>query len=409
MRRSLAAQSKFIKKLNSLQFSLHDSSTMPGNSKQAGRAGRAANGNGSRAARVGVRSNNPNGRSAARQRQQSLGVSSSGKQAQAAAAYASAQKSGQAQVHRTGPDSCRIVHRELIASVTGTVAFTVGSSIALNPGLVTSFPWLSTQAAGWERYKFNALRFCYYTRTGSNIPGSVMMAPDFDASDAAPQTEVAASSYQHCEEDAPWKDIKCILPARELMGDMKEKYIRTTAIAANQDIKTYDAGNFFLCTVDGTAVPWGKLWVEYDVTLITPQSPPGGFQASGLLVGVGAKDQNQIFGPIATQLNTGPITLSSSLTGTVTIGGVSIGQELLISSYITGTVITVFAASAPTGMTLRTDASATSMFNAGATSACEWQTFTVTALNPTLTINCTSATVATSALSVTVLSPIPTI
>lgn len=382
---------------------------MSGNSQQAGRARRSANGNGSRAARVGVRSGVSNGRGRPRQRQQGLGRPGAGKQAQAAAAYASAQKSGTAQVYRNGADSCRIIHRELIASVTGTVAFTVGSSIALNPGLGTSFPWLSTQAAGWERYKFNSLRFCYYTRTGSNIPGSVMMAPDFDASDAAPTTEVAASSYQHCEEDAPWKDIKCILPARELMGDMKEKYIRNSAISSNQDIKTYDAGNFFLCTVDGTAVPWGKLWAEYDVTLITPQSPPGGFQATGVLVGVGALDNDAIFGPVATQLNTGPITLSSSTTGTVTIGGVSIGQEILISSYITGTVITVFASASPTGMTLRTDASATSMFNAGATSACEWQTFTVTALNPTLTINCTATTVTASAMVVSVLSPVPTV
>lgn len=54
------------------------------------------------------------------------------------------------------------------------------------------------------------------------------------------------------------------------------KYVRTTALAANLDVKTYDAGNFFVCTTDGTAVNWGKLWVEYDVDLYVPQLPPQG-------------------------------------------------------------------------------------------------------------------------------------
>lgn len=383
---------------------------MSGNNKQNGRARRAANGNASKPARVGVRSNNGNGGGSARQRQRGLGRSGAGKQAQAAAAYASSQKSGTAQIYRSGSDSCRIVHRELVASVTGTVAFTVGSSLALNPGLASAFPWLSTQAAGWERYKWNSLRYCYYTRTGSNIPGSVMMAPDFDASDTAPGSEVIASSYQHCEEDAPWKDIKCILPARELMGDMKEKYIRNGALAANQDIKTYDAGNFFLCTVDGTAVPWGKLWVEYDVTLITPQVPTGGFQATGVLIGGGTMNQDAVFGPTASQLNTGPIAITASpTTATITIGNVHIGQELLIAWYVKGTTITTCTASAPVGMTTKTDASATTMVNAAGTSGAETQTFIVTALNPTLDINVIAASVTESFLAVSVLAPIPTL
>jgi hypothetical protein len=360
----------------------------------------------SRAANVGVRSRNSNGAAAPPRRKQGNGRAGAGKQASAAAAYATAQTSGQAQIYRSGADSCRIVHRELVASVTGTVAYTVASSFSLNPGVAGSFPWLSTQATGWERYKWNSLKYCYYTRTGSNIPGSVMLVPDFDASDASPASEQHASAYQHCAEDAPWKDIKCILPARELMGDMKEKFVRSSVTGANQDIKTYDAGNLFLCTVDGTAVPWGKLWVEYDVTLITPQVPSGGFQEVGVLIGGGAQTAAAPFGPLASQVNTGPISLSVAA-NVLTIGNVNIGQELHLSSYINGTVITIWTMSAPIGMTLKTDASATTMLNAAATAATEWQTFIVTALNPTIQINCTATTVTASALVVSVLAPIP--
>jgi len=196
-------------------------------------------------------------------------------QASVAAAYSSGQSS-QAPMIQASRDSARIVHRELIASITGSVAFAVPLIFALNPGLAASFPWLATQAQAWEAYRFNKLRFCYYTRTGSNVPGSVMLVPDYDSSDAAPASEQIASSYEDVAEDAPWKDI-CSKLRNDAMFTMgPRKYIRTGAVPAGNDIKTFDAGQLFVCTTDGTAVNWGKLWVEYDVTLYTPQLNPAG-------------------------------------------------------------------------------------------------------------------------------------
>jgi len=195
-----------------------------------------------------------------------------------AAAYATGQ-STRAPLVQASRDQARIVHRELIGSMTGSGAFAVAQTIPLNPGLPAFAPWLASQAQGWERYRFNKLRFCYYTRTGSNVPGSMMLVPDYDAADAAPASEQIASSYEDVEEDAPWKDICCVLRAEALHALGPSKFIRTAPLAANLDIKTYDAGNLFACTVDGTAVSWGKLWVEYDVTLITPQLGASGLSS----------------------------------------------------------------------------------------------------------------------------------
>jgi hypothetical protein len=192
-----------------------------------------------------------------------------------AAAYATGQRSAPPSI-QASRDQSRIVHRELIGSMTGSAAFAIAQSIPLNPGMATFAPWLATQAQSWERYRFNRLRFCYYTRTGSNVPGSMMLVPDYDAADAAPVSEQVASSYEDVEEDAPWKDICCVCKPSSLHALGPSKFIRSGALAANQDIKTYDAGNLFACTVDGTAVSWGKLWVEYDVTLLTPQLNPAG-------------------------------------------------------------------------------------------------------------------------------------
>lgn len=198
-----------------------------------------------------------------------------------AAAYSSQQRS-QAPRINASRDQCRIVHRELVASVTGSVAFTVAQALALNPGLSATFPWLASQAQNWEQYRFDRLKLCYYTRTGSDVPGSVQLIPDYDAADSAPSSEQIASTYEDVSEDAPWKDISCVLRTAAMHPMGPKKFIRTGPLAANLDVKTYDVGNFFLATMDGTAVNWGKLWIEYDVTLFSPQMPPAG---SGALAG----------------------------------------------------------------------------------------------------------------------------
>lgn len=58
------------------------------------------------------------------------------------------------------------------------------------------------------------------------------------------------------------------------------KFVRN-GLVPGQDLKTTDVGTFILATVDGTAVNWGKLWVEYDFEFFEPQlNPSGSFQAS---------------------------------------------------------------------------------------------------------------------------------
>lgn len=200
------------------------------------------------------------------------------KTASVAAAYSTGNV-GRPPVIKATRDSCNIKHRELLSNVQGTVLFTTGLTIPVQPGLSTSFPWLSIMAQGWEEYKFRSIRYCYYTRTGSTTVGSVTIAPDYDAADIAPLTEQAVSAYSGAVEDAPWKDLKCVLKASNLSGALgKRHYIRTGDAPANSDIKTYDVANVFVCTVDASAdaIPWGKLWVEYDIDFFIPQIPADG-------------------------------------------------------------------------------------------------------------------------------------
>lgn len=282
----------------------------------------------------------------------------------------------------------------MVASIVGTSAYNISSSntFALNPGISATFPWLSTQAVGWEQYHFNKLKFCYYTRTGSDIPGSVQLIPDYDAADSAPLTEQIASAYEDVREDVPWKDIECMLDSKAMHPDGPKKYIRTSSLSPNLDIKTYDVGNFFVATTDGSVVNWGKLWVEYDVVFHTPQLPSGGGNqiVSQTIAGGGTVSSAAIFGsaPVSTGNN-----VVTAVANTLTFNNVGF---YFVSSQVSGTnpVVTGISGTVPsTEFAINVNSAAATATGI----ACE-----ITAIGQTLTYALTGTTTS----SVTIVSPI---
>jgi len=321
-----------------------------------------------------------------------------------AAAYARGQTTRQPRVSRSGVDRTRIIHRELIGSVVGTTLYSVvaGNTFSINPGLPGSFPWLSTQALGWEKYKFNYLRLCYYTRTGSNTPGSVILTPDYDAADAAPVNEQIASAYHGTQEDVAWKD-NCMIFDQKILN--QDRFIRTGGLSANLDIKTYDIANLFVGTLDGTAVNWGKLWIEYDVTLINQQLNSSGPNGTGVIVGGGG-------GLTATvPFGTTPVTTGSyniSVVGLVfTFTGLNINGEYLITYSIVGTVIAAFSIAPTTGATGKTTVN--DCINSNALTAGTGYTFIANATTATFTTTLSATTITGANLFLSAVNPIPSI
>jgi len=246
----------------------------------------------------------------------------------AAVSYSKGQRSSEPKFVQRTANMTRIVHRELVTPITGTVAFTVANTLALNPGIAATFPWLSTQAVGWESYRFNSLKFCYYTRASTADRGSVMLVPDYDAADSAPSSEQVASAYVNTVENAPWvEEFTCPLDPAAMLEGHDRKYIRTGTLSANLDIKTYDGGNLFVITTDGAAVNWGKLWVEYDVSLFTPQLPSAGIStvASAKIAAGGSISKTAYLGSVP--VITGGLSVSA-VTNTITFN--SVGQFLVL-------------------------------------------------------------------------------
>jgi hypothetical protein len=194
----------------------------------------------------------------------------------------------------------RFKNCEAIGTMLGSVAYTIATKFYINPGLATSFPWLSVQAQRWQQYRFHSLKFIYISRSASTAPGSVIMSPDYNSFELQPATEAIASNTQDAVENSCWARIECPLDIPSMFPLGPRKLIRSANIAG--DLSTYDAGRFFLCTVGmASAIAVGRLWVEYDVELFVPQSTPAtltspqtisqytaGAIAQSLVTGVGA-------------------------------------------------------------------------------------------------------------------------
>jgi hypothetical protein len=190
----------------------------------------------------------------------------------------------------------------------------------------------------WEEYQFSRLRFRYETRTSTGVTGTVLLAIDYDAADAAPATEQIMSSYQGSVQGSPWlSNLCCSARGSSLSGFAKRRYLRTGVLGANQDVKTYDVGNFFLGTTDGTAVGWGKLYVEYDVTFFIPQLPSAGpLPLGGSFTAGGTMSAANPFGdaPTSDAANLG-ITISTASVVTFARAG-----TYLLCPRLVGTVLT---------------------------------------------------------------------
>jgi hypothetical protein len=285
---------------------------------------------------------------------------------------------------------CKVSHTELIGDVAGlsTATFNQAYAIPLNPGLNQFTPWLSNIAQNYESYRCKKLNFRYVTKTGSTTAGSVMMIPDYNASDAAPISEQVAANYSDVQEDVPWtqEGITCALRPQAMHKVGPQKYVRTGAVPANADIKIYDVGVFYLYTVNSSAAAgWGKLWVDYEFDFETPQLPPAGqaFQNSVSITGGGVFNAGggncDVCGTTPTKIGGLNVTITESAPGgnKFVISNAIVGAEYMYVSQVTGTVIT--AIEALTTIQGCTQITKTGNFNAAGNSSTTIFTFTPTA------------------------------
>lgn len=172
---------------------------------------------------------------------------------------------------QTRGNSLRFKECERISTIPGSVLFAVSGSVACNPGLAASFPWLSGHANLFERYRIHKLVYRYKNLKGTASNGNILMSFDFDTLDSAPATAIEMTQSTVYVDGAPWRIFELDVPV-----DKRDLFTRSGAVA-NSDLKTYDMGKLHIAAEGcADATPHGYLEVEYDVELFMKQSITSG-------------------------------------------------------------------------------------------------------------------------------------
>jgi hypothetical protein len=154
-------------------------------------------------------------------------------------------------------------------------------SLPLNPGLATTFPWLSQIAANYEEYELLQLMFCFKTRVGDNLTttdgqvGTLLMFTDYNATDPPRRTKQDmlqgyGTSVSKISDSDIIHGIEC--DPSKIKGDA-HKFVRTGG--SSQDLHDFDWG-LFQIAVDNTPAVLsnkviGELYVSYTVKLSKPR------------------------------------------------------------------------------------------------------------------------------------------
>jgi hypothetical protein len=165
-------------------------------------------------------------------------------------------------------------HSEYLDDITSLASFGVDPAVQvydLNPGLITSFPWLGNLASAFEQYRWKRLVFRYRARIGTGAAGTVYFSTQLDSADADFASKEEMYSYVGTKSTSPWLDLvhDCLLGRADYL---KKYFIRTGDLVSGQDSQLYDTGKFTYVPLSGTAGTfWGELLVDYEVELFNPK------------------------------------------------------------------------------------------------------------------------------------------
>lgn len=168
-------------------------------------------------------------------------------------------------------------HREYIADITATSAFTV-QSFPINPGLSSSFPWLAQVCDAFEEYYITGLVYEYktlsadYTTASSAALGYVVMATQYNTYNPVFPDKKTMENYEFSNSAKPSETFVHPVECKRSVTPVSELFIRTGAVPSGADSRLYDLGNFQIATGgnSGSGV-LGELWVTFEIVLCKPK------------------------------------------------------------------------------------------------------------------------------------------
>lgn len=170
----------------------------------------------------------------------------------------------------------RVKHREMIGySAMMNVGFSIDADCPLfiNPSIPGTFPWLSSIADSYEKWRPVEVRMVYVPMVSTNTAGNIIMACDYDATDQLPTTSVGLEQNKTAVSGPVWSTLSLELSARDMLENVKAYY--TGPALTPGDRRQAYAGQLII-GYDGitTVQQIGKFYMEYVIDLLIPQQAP---------------------------------------------------------------------------------------------------------------------------------------
>lgn len=180
-----------------------------------------------------------------------------------------------------GRHGVQVAHSEYIGDLlcgTSTPSIFTLSDFDINPGLATTFPWLSQIAQNFESYRFHGLVFEFKSLCTDNTAtfaglGSVIMAAQYNSANSNFVNKFQMENYDGAVSCKPSQSMVFGVECDPRDIPENHLYIRSGDLAANQDIKTYDMGQMQIASVGCPVASQqlGEIWVSYIVDLMSPK------------------------------------------------------------------------------------------------------------------------------------------
>lgn len=183
---------------------------------------------------------------------------------------------------RNTPAGMIIRHREFISDIAPSVNF-VNQSFPINPGLSSTFPWLSQIAVSFEEYRLRGMVFEFKSMSSDSILssgsstalGTVCMATQYNSLNSNFLTKKEMENYQFANSSKPSQSFLHPVECKHSLTAIDQLFVRTSPNTTNLqgDLRLYDAGEFQIATVgmQNTTGVVGELWVTYEVEFLKPR------------------------------------------------------------------------------------------------------------------------------------------
>lgn len=237
----------------------------------------------------------------------------------------------------------RIQRREFLGDVLSpSVAGTFTNySYNINPGLRTTFPFLSQVAGNYEEYCFDGLVFEFVTSASPYVStaalGTVIASMEYNAAGPAFTSKYTMENSANAISTRLDKNLMYGVECKNNSNVQNCYYVRQGT--STLPVTTTDMGVFQLAVASGTGVSTsaaiGELWVTYDVVLKRPLLTPGRLgilysQRSGTL------QASPLGTTVANASSLGALSNCTITSTTITFANMVIGDNLLLSVFYSG-------------------------------------------------------------------------